>query len=430
MPLPAVTPIAYAWIVGGLVIGFPIAWALLRFGWQGFGIQGIPWSASRKLTGPSGKIVGGIVVAIGLAVGAESVAKILGGVSLFYEGQKQEREAQQRRQENKSARQQYVQDLRQQKAEEFTRQWPRLSQTVSTPEEFEAKVIAEQEQDSDIRLDEFQADVATHEQAISYASVERTVAEKLSARGLLSLAEPHFKKGYEQLQRLVEESPEDLDLKRQFTNYCWGYSDAVDSIDVCDVGIQQLRSILELEGEPEDHSDLGALLNNQGRRHMAAGKLTEAKAMFEEAVEHQKMALDGNWNVNRSRQFLDNHYSNLFRCLIGLKSPAEAASVVRNRRDLMQQNNGSRLIEIAEQFHSILGIEQNPAELEIIIQDALAILQQAFAAGYTADDEAAFIESFRELHSEVQLRALLKHATEKAEADGKKGAELEEGPEK
>lgn len=155
--------------------------------------------------------------------------------------------------------------------------------------------------------------------------MERSVAETLSARGLLSLAEPHFKKGYEQLQRLVEESPEDLDLKRQFAIYCRGYTDAVDSIDVCDVGIQQLRSILELEGEPEDHSDLGAMLNKQGRRNLAAGKLTEAKAMFEDAVEHQKIALDSEWNVNRSRRFLDNHYSNLFRCLIELESPARNA---------------------------------------------------------------------------------------------------------
>lgn len=100
MPLPAVTPIAYAWIVGALAIGFPIAWALLRFGWQGFGIQGIPWSASRRLTGLLWRIAGGIVVLIGLAVGAESVARILGGVSLYNEDQKQEREARQQRQKN------------------------------------------------------------------------------------------------------------------------------------------------------------------------------------------------------------------------------------------------------------------------------------------------------------------------------------------
>ena len=103
-----------------------------------------------------------------------------------------------------------------------------------TPEEFEAKVITEQEQESEICLREFHADLATREQALSYASTERTVAEQLSARGLTSLAEPHFRKGYEQLQRLVEESLEDIELKRQFANYCWGYSDAVNSTEVCD----------------------------------------------------------------------------------------------------------------------------------------------------------------------------------------------------
>lgn len=207
MLLVSVTPIAVAWILGALLIGFPIAWALIRFGWQGFRIQGIPWSASRRLTGPHGKISGGIVIAIGLVVGAESIAKILGGVCLYSEGQRQEQEARQQRQERRSAAQKYMQDLREQKAEELTRQWPGFSQTVLTPEEFEAKVIREQEQESDIRLGEFQADVATREQTVSYASVERSVAEQLTARELTSLAEPHFRKGYEQLQRLVEESP-------------------------------------------------------------------------------------------------------------------------------------------------------------------------------------------------------------------------------
>lgn len=397
---------AIGWIFGAFVIGGPVAWSLIRFGLKGFGTDGIPWNATKSLTGVCGKTVGGIVITAGLLVGAESILKVVGAVYWIGVWDKQIEEARQLREANKTAAAQYRENVLERRAEELRQQFLGRLMPVATPQEIEANIVDEYEREFGIALNEFRPESAALEELVLYVSAELEVAEQLTAKGLCELAESHFQKGYDQLKRLVEQSPEDVQLKRRFANYCWSFSDSVDSEEVCEDGIRQLRDLLELDSNLEDRSALGAMLNNQGRRFIAAERLDEAKVLLEEAIDHQKLAFIGAPEICRSRQFLDNHFSNLVCCLTRLGMPAEAVDILRARRELWP-DNGLLLFRIAEQYHSLFDIEEDPAAREVIIEETLVTLKEAFGNGYTVGEESSLLESFSVLSKDERFSAVL-----------------------
>lgn len=410
-------PSAIGGILGGCLIGLPIAWWLIRYGYQGFKSDGIPLNKSKKLVGRHGELVGGAIILLGLALAAESMMKVGSGVLIFAVVAQQNREARLQQptvEERRQASEEYFRKIGQQQAEERMKEFSKMFDGVVTKEELEEDIISEEEDRAEFGLSDFTAENATKEEVMTYIAVTRRVAERLAEFQQVDLAEKHFRSGYEQLQRLLGEAPSDLELQRAFANHCWGFADVTGSIEVFQQGIRQLRSVIEIDSTLQDRSALGALLNNLSNQ--LSNKHEESIALLEEAIEHQEAAYNGGWNVSQSRSFLNHHYTNIIPSLTAVGRLDDAASVVGKRRELWS-GNSDQLYAIATQYCGILGSDGELADRDQIVGQTIESLKDAFAAGKQIDDDSAFLEEFASLHKEELLRIILAEYSPESPAD-------------
>jgi tetratricopeptide (TPR) repeat protein len=135
-------------------------------------------------------------------------------------------------------------------------------------------------------------------------------------------------------------------------------------------------------------SSLAGVLNNQGMACELAGDLDAALAEYRDAIEHQKVAVDQAPQNSQYREFLSKHYVNCGRTLRLMDRNADAATMVIERRNLWS-NDGAQLYQIALELSAIAqempenrkDVAQSPSR-EQVIEEAVATLQQAQAAGY------------------------------------------------
>lgn len=394
-------------MIGGLAIGLPIAWWLIRYGYQGFKPDGIPWSKSKKLVGRHGEMAGGLIILLGLALAAESLMKVGSGVLMFATVTEQNSEARLEQptvEERHRANQEYFQRLAQERAEVRMKELAGLFDGVVTRDELEEDIISEEEERAEFDLSEFTADDATKEEVMTYIAVTRRVAERLAEFQQVDLAEKHFRSGYEQFQQLLTEAPSDLKLQREFANHCWSFADVTGSTEVFQQGINQLRSVIEVDSTLKDRSELGAMLNNLSNQ--LSNEHEESITLLEEAIEHQEAAYHGGWNVSQSRRFLNHHYTNIIPSLTAIGRLNDAASVVGKRRELLS-GNSDQLYAIAKQYSDILESDGELTDRDQIVGKTIEVLKDAFAAGKEIDDHSAFLEDFASLRNEELLRIIL-----------------------
>jgi tetratricopeptide (TPR) repeat protein len=162
------------------------------------------------------------------------------------------------------------------------------------------------------------------------------------------------------------------------------FAAAIESFDSAEQIVVQL--IEDYPKELSFRSLGGAVLNNRAMALEASGQSEASLAVYEQAIEHQRVAYQREPQFAEYREFLSKHLFNYGRALRAAGRPAEAAQAALERRKLWPED-GEHLGEIAVELGEAAaqlreaGESHGAEQVEQLEAEAAASLRQAAASG-------------------------------------------------
>lgn len=163
-----------------------------------------------------------------------------------------------------------------------------------------------------------------------------------SAGGRAEEAKASYQAAIDCQRRLVRQAPAILQFRRDLaisSNNLGRVYSASSDLRRAKQSFQEARTIAEelVRDNPAElnyRSDLGGILNNLAMTLEQLAQPDEAIAVYAQAIEHQRFALDHAPSVARFRQFLGQQYANYSRVLRGQHRTAEAEEADAAQKEL------------------------------------------------------------------------------------------------
>jgi serine/threonine protein kinase len=167
---------------------------------------------------------------------------------------------------------------------------------------------------------------------------------------------------------------------------------------------------------------LGATWHNFGEALAKLGRPEEALAAYRQAIVHQRVGFDKDPRLARHRQFLSGHYEKLAELQRQLGRPAEAAATSRERQLLWPKDPAQHYSIACDLALCIPLVGQGKIDLTAAEQaerrqyadQAMALLQQARAAGFEDVERVRKDEDLDPLRSRPDFQQLLAELEAKA----------------
>jgi eukaryotic-like serine/threonine-protein kinase len=184
-------------------------------------------------------------------------------------------------------------------------------------------------------------------------------------------------------------------------------ADAIESFDASEEIVLQL--IQDYPNELTFRSLGGAVLNNRAMALEASGESAASLPVYEQAIEHQRIAHQRADQIAEYREFLSKHYFNYGRALRAAGQPAEAAQAALERRKLWP-DHGEHLGQIAVELAQAAAQLHEESKREIDSAKESAVAERAakieVEAAETLRQAAAHGADLAALRASKELKAL------------------------
>jgi tetratricopeptide (TPR) repeat protein len=249
-------------------------------------------------------------------------------------------------------------------------------------------------------------------------------------------AEAALRKSCEFYEKLARDYPEILSYQYEWSRSLYFFSDLLDHAGKRSESESTWRQAVEIakrlvQQAPNDsdyRSQLASVLHGLGSYLLGQQKrLDEAQQDFEEAIRHQRLALQSRPSNYLYRQELANHYESLAWVLVIVGNQALAAQTAEELAKLFPGSaqgcyRAAKLLALCvaqDQNDTRLSPKERAAAVEAHAHRAVELLQQACARGFADSQELRESSAFQSLRSRADFQNLLRSLEQKGNSQGR-----------